>query len=270
MADGMFIRKQDQDVPGGMRHPVHKMAQILDAEDPSRYDFGALQHAVTGTRVPLTTEHGGIMKSNNPFGKVVQGEEIRYAPNGRSQSVDYTPTWIQDAIREDTGMEVVPLAPEPDPDRGDAEAEAKADAQVEAQRRQLQVEAEDAAVVQRAAEEELKRIMAAAEARKPNTVFKVPTPSAIPSPLPVLGQEPIRIKMQGAFGTYKGHCFAYQVEDNMVVLIYGADTETFSPPPSPTPFRLSCGKENFDVYFAGIEFELPIFNCSVQVLIRSQ
>ena len=260
--DSMFVRRP-ADIPGSMQHPKHKAAQLLDAEDPSRYDFGILQHSVQGTRVPLTTDQGGILKSDNPFGQIVQGEEIVYLPGGRSKSKDYTPHWIQtkgvamektetDAATE---SETIPLAPEPDP-----VAEAEADARVEEQRRRTQIEALEGTKKQRVAEAELKRIMESAG---------VLTPEKTNTEGKVQARETIRIKMSGVFGSYKGHCFSYQAEDNMVVLIYDSETETFSPPPSPTPFRLSCGKENFDVYFAGIEFELPVFGCSVQVMIRS-
>ena len=159
-----------------------------------------------------------------------------------------------------TEQDAVPLAPEPE-GQPNAEAKAKADVEVEDQRQRLQTEALEGAQKQRLAEAELRRIMVSAGVMTPektNTEGKVRE-----------SRETVRVKMQGGFGTYKGHCFAYQVEDNMVVLLYDKDTETFSPPPSPTPFRLSCGKDNFDVYFVGMEFELPIFDCSVQVMIRS-
>jgi len=263
--DKMFVQKP-QEVPGALQHPKHKIAQVLDAEDPSRYDFDILQDNIQGTRVPLTTDHGGIMKSDNPFGQVVQGQEIKYLPGDRQVTKEYAPTWLQNKPAEVFPMaavpdqDAVPLAPEPEV-QPDAEAEARADAAVETQRQQVQMEALEGAKKQRLAEDELKRIMVSAGVLTPektNTVDKVQP-----------NRETVRVKMSGAFGTYKGHCFAYQVEDNMIVLLYDKDTETFSPPSSPTPFRLSCDKENFDVYFVGIEFELPVFNCSVQVMIRS-
>ena len=283
--DGMFV-KQPTAVPGALQHPKHKIAQILDAEDPSRYDFNIVQANVQGTRVPLTTEHGGVMKSDNPFGKVVQGEEIVYLPGGRSKSTEYAPEWLQMKAQmlspEET--ETVPLAPAPDQDREASKilamaatvSEGEADAQVEQQRRQVQLDALADTKKQRLAEAELKRIMEAAGALTPektNTVDNVRHPDILPTSvaesLKIRQHEQLMIKMQGAFGTYKGNCAGIQVEDNLVVLIYAEGTDSFSPPPGPTPFRLSCGKESFDVYFVGIEFELPQFGCSLQVLIRS-
>lgn len=80
---------------------------------------------------------------------------------------------------------------------------------------------------------------------------------------------PVKVTLRGPFGTSRSMYRFVQVTDQFVILVYDGDANIFTPPASDTPFKLSCNGEDLDVYFAGVEFELPFFGCGVQVMIRS-
>lgn len=80
---------------------------------------------------------------------------------------------------------------------------------------------------------------------------------------------PVKVTLRGSFGTSRSMYKFVEITDQFVVLVYDGDANIFTPPASDTPFKLSCNSEDLDVYFAGVEFELPFFGCGVQVMIRS-
>lgn len=89
-----------------------------------------------------------------------------------------------------------------------------------------------------------------------------------------LGYDPTEVasqtvKLSGQFGTSRGKYRFVHKTDGFIVLVYDEDANIFSPPASESTFRLSCNGEEHEVYFAGVEFELPFFKCGVQVMIRS-
>lgn len=80
---------------------------------------------------------------------------------------------------------------------------------------------------------------------------------------------PERITMTGYFGTFRGNYMHLYETADLVVLVYDLNSQVFTPPAKPDVFQLSCKDRSFNVYFAGIEFELPFAACGVQVMVRS-
>jgi len=80
---------------------------------------------------------------------------------------------------------------------------------------------------------------------------------------------PTRVKLSGSFGTSRGMYKYVHITDDFVILIYEEDSNIFTPPSSQETFKLSCNKEEYDVYFVGVEFELPFYKTGVQVMVRS-
>ena len=81
---------------------------------------------------------------------------------------------------------------------------------------------------------------------------------------------PERVTMSGYFGTFRGN-YMYLIETpDLVVLVYDTNSQVFTPPAKADVFQLSCKDRSFNVYFAGIEFELPFAACGIQVMVRSK
>lgn len=333
-------------VPDGMAaHTTHKAFAMMDAENPSAYQFNHTQgEGIRGTLVPVPSANGGIKGSDNPFGRIVMGTETRMI-DGRLQEVPFTPTWLGESIKKKRGAQ--PMAPPPAPTEmpspqgtqapvgfpdllgGDQEAIDKADAAVTAQAMEYKEQARVAVEKQAAAETELTDLLQAmnhqeaqrapeptpqpttppvqAPQRQPadtvspqmmqqfnqmmqmwNQMQGAQPPSAPPSaaapavpvqeptPMvePAVGFDPTevaptRVKLSGQFGTSRGQYKFVQITDEFIILVYSDDANIFTPPSSEATFKLSCNKEEYEVYFAGVEFDLPFYECGVQVMIRS-
>jgi hypothetical protein len=346
MNESIFVQAPAT-VPDGMAaHGTHKAFAMMDADNPSDYQFNHTQgEGIRGTLVPVPSANGGIKGSENPFGKIVMGTELRNI-NGVLQEVPFTPTWLGDSIKKKKGAQ--PMAPPPPPTEmpspaqpqaatgfpdllggGDQAAIDQADAAVVELAMAHKARAQVAVNAQAEADTQLTDLIQSmnnkeaqqAPAQMPQTVappVAAPQPQAQPtvSPemmtqfnqmmqlwghmqgQPVTTQAPVappvtppvqaptpqvvpdvgfdpteipptRIKLSGAFGTSRGQYKQVQITDEFIILVYDEDANIFTPPSSEATFKLSCNREEYEVYFAGVEFDLPFYNCGVQVMIRS-
>jgi hypothetical protein len=80
----------------------------------------------------------------------------------------------------------------------------------------------------------------------------------------------VRAKLSGTFGTSRGTYRFMYATDELIILGYGLEANIFTPPASEEHFKLSCNNQEYTVYFLGVEFELPCFECGIQVMIRSE
>jgi hypothetical protein len=314
MSDSIFTMAPSNIPEGAMKHSRHSTCAVLDAEDPSAYRFGHSQHDTQGTLVPIPSPNGGIQGSDNPFGKIVVGEEVRFV-NGRQQSKPFTPTWLADAIpkKRSSAMsaqaepQLQPQDMSPFPsilDAPDPAAQAAADAEVAAMKEESRRRAQAAVDAQAQADAELSDLLSAmnpttaAAPAPPETnrngdvispevwgqMMRAPAPTvqAAPYPTPAApaadtedGYDPsdippTKVKLSGSFGTSRGTYKYVHMTGELVILVYDQDANIFTPPASETPFKLSCNGEEHNVYFAGVEFDLPFFECGIQVMIRSE
>lgn len=344
MSSEQIFMTAPQAMPEGMtQHTTHKAFAMMDADNPSDYQFNHVQgDGIRGTLVPVPSPNGGIKGSDNPFGKIVMGTETKMI-NGRLQEVPFTPTWLGDAIRKKKGAQPMapppPPTPMPDPHsqqndlafpdllgENDFAAKEAADAKVAedaayykeqarlAVQQQAQAEAELAGLIeemnrpqarrdpsptqmlpQTAPAQDMSRIEKKAQPGGPsiqdmqqfaqmmamwNQATNSPAASAVkapdlaPSSEEKLGLdpnevEPTLVKLSGQFGTSRGKYKYVHITDAFVILVYDEDANIFTPPASESTFKLSCNGSEYEVYFAGVEFELPFYKTGVQVMIRS-
>jgi len=261
----VFVQQKKAAVEKGgkaLKRHNYRGITMLDTEKPEEYVFGSAQHADGGTRVPLVSRRGGIEGSQNPYGQVVQGHVI--------------------TCEEDTGFRVVRKLRPAFLDKIEAELSGELDLfEDEA--------APDAPLPPELAAPEL------GEGDMPSTVHDGPVEPAnilgrmmdavTPPPAPTMEEaqvaglqaatflqpvtEKVRVKMQGAFGQYKGVYTHLVVDEQFVVLVHDLDDSAFVPPPAREAFSVSCKGEEYSVYYAGINFELPFINAGVQVMVRS-
>jgi hypothetical protein len=322
MSDSIFTTAPSNIPEGALKSQRHSTCAILDAEDPSAYRFGHSQHDTQGTLVPIPSPNGGIQGSDNPFGKIVVGEEVRFV-NGRAQSKPFTPTWLADAIpkkrssamsaQAEPQLQPQDMSPFPDIlDAPDPAAQAAADAEVAAMKEESRRRAQAAVDAQAQADAELSDLLSAmnpitAAAPPPGPVQSAPpamnrnrdviSPELwkqmltafqamqvqTTAPVGSVGVQepeadgydprdipPTKVKLSGSFGTSRGTYKYVHMTGDLIILVYDQDANIFTPPAAETPFKLSCNGEEHNVYFAGVEFDLPFFECGIQVMIRSE
>jgi hypothetical protein len=260
---------------------------ILDAEDPSEYSYERAQGAVIGTLLPRARRHGGVQGSSNPYGNIVAGEKI--TQQGREP---FQPSWLEQggvptndeaAMPEITSEGIVlESVDEPSPvdiaDQKVAEAQEEREGEFQEQiTRSKDAEAQLAFIMERRAEVstdvspmDVEALCNLLQAHLTGSgMLSVPDPTSVPDLVPPPVSAPqVRVTMQGGFGTYRGqYLFCYDFP-GLIVLVHDLEAPVFSPPPSTDLFNLSCQDSTYDVYFAGIEFELPFAKCGIQVMIR--
>jgi len=79
-----------------------------------------------------------------------------------------------------------------------------------------------------------------------------------------------KVLFNGPFGTYRGTYRHVYVSPDFITLVYDQDAAVYSPPPADTLFTVSCGDKEYEVYFMGIEFDMPCLDGGVQVMIRNK
>jgi hypothetical protein len=268
---------------GGAPVPGMSAVSILDAEDPSEYSYERAQGSVIGTLLPRARRHGGVQGSSNPYGSIVAGEKI--TQQGREP---FQPRWLEQGGVPTTDEVVMPevtsegivleSVDEPSPvetaDQKVAEEQEEREGEFQEQIiRAKDAEAQLASIMERSIEVstdappmDVEALCNLLQAQLTGSgVLSAQAPASAPPPE---SAPQVRVTMQGGFGTYRGqYLFCYDFP-GLVVLVHDLDAPVFTPPPSTDLFNLSCQDSTYDVYFAGIEFELPFAKCGIQVLIR--
>ena len=268
---------------GGAPVPGMSAVSILDAEDPSEYSYERAQGSVIGTLLPRARRHGGVQGSSNPYGSIVAGEKI--TQQGREP---FQPRWLEQGGVPTTDEVVMPeitsegivleSVDEPSPvetaDQKVAEEQEEREGEFHEQiTRAKDAEAQLASIMERSTEvsTDAPPMDVAALCNLLQTQLTGSGMLSAPTTVSAPVQEPppqVRVMMQGGFGTYRGkYLFCYDFT-GLIVLVHDLDAPVFSPPPSTDLFNLSCQDSTYDVYFAGIEFELPFAKCGIQVMIR--
>jgi hypothetical protein len=80
----------------------------------------------------------------------------------------------------------------------------------------------------------------------------------------------VKVLFKGPFGTYRGKYRHIYVNPELIILVYDEDADVYSPRPSGETFTVSAEGQHYEVYFMGIEFEMPCIQGGVQVMIRSK
>jgi len=247
----------------------HRAIALADPDKADEYTFGAMQGAMQGTVLPTTGKRGELRKSRSPFGSIVIGKTFRYK-NGELYDTpeEFEPTQLKAYFRgsetddeQETTLEELAAS--------DPEEELSA---VEKQLRDIMDAAKDMDIPEEAPDSTqtpaptlstkamslmiAEAVQAALRVDKENEEEETPAAK--------------RVRMEGAFGSYRGTYAYVYVEHEFVILVYDTDAQVFSPPKSAEEFSLTCDGITYEVYFPGIEFELPFTDCGIQVMIRRE
>jgi hypothetical protein len=265
MNDG-FIKVADTATKGSTSHSAISLA---DPDTADEYKFGALQGSMQGTIVPTTNRKGELRNSPSPFGSIVVGKTYRYKDGELYDSPEeFEPTHLRAYFNSsDNEAETAPAATSANVPKEVSDAE-----------RQLQaiMDAADHLDIHDAApgDEEIDLLPAPALSTKAMSkmiaeAVRVGLQADVEDTVSKEDPEPIRVKMEGSFGSYRGTYSYVYVEDSFVILVYDREAQVFSPPTSAGEFSVTCDGTTYEVYFPGIEFELPFTDCGIQVMIRS-
>jgi hypothetical protein len=294
MADSQLFIKAPDSNNGGAPVPGMSAVSIMDAEEPSEYGYGRSQGPVIGTLLPRARKHGGVQGSSNPYGSIVTGEKI--TQQGREP---FQPRWLEqdgvptndEVVMPEITSEGIELesVDEPSPaeeaDQKVAEEQEEREGEFQQQiARAKDAEARLASIMERSTEVSTGVPLASPppmdvaalcnllqDRLTGSGVLSPPPPTtALPPEASTLSASQVRVTMQGSFGTYKGQYLVCYDFPGLIVLVHDLDSPVFSPPPSADLFNISCQDSTYDVYFAGIEFELPFAKCGIQVMIRGE
>jgi len=266
MSDG-FIKVADTAPKGSTSH---KAISLADPDTADEYKFGALQGSMQGTIVPTTNKKGELRNSASPFGSIVVGKTYRYKNGALDDSPEeFEPTHLRayfNSADNKTETEQPPSKSTVPKEVSDAEKQLQA---IMDAADHLDVHSDAADV-----EEELEILPTSALSAKAMSkiiveAVRIGLQANTESTVSKEDPEPIRVKMEGSFGKYRGTYSYVYVEDSFVILVYSREAQVFSPPTSDEEFAVTCDGTTYEVYFPGIEFELPFTDCGIQVMIRS-
>lgn len=276
MSDG-FIKAADiqQPTSASTGSSVISMADPSTADD---YTFGAIQGSMTGTVLPRTGRKHELRNSESPFGKIVEGRMFRYV-NGELDEgsiTSFRPTHLRDFYPNSDKEPAKAPVEEVDEDLTEEAADLPEESAAEKQLREIMEEA--AKHTYPVEEEETQEVpvpqsvslkaMSLMVSEAVRTGLKEAELEKGSDELEKDEHEPVKVKMSGSFGSYRGIYEHIYVQGDLVILVYKSDEQVFSPPPREDEFELSCDGNTYEVYFPGIEFELPFTGCGIQVMIR--
>jgi hypothetical protein len=240
--------------------------RVLDAEDPSAYHFDVMAEGQLGTRVPIAAKNdrGGIEGApGNIYGTIFMGKRLTAGADGEG--------W--DALGD-----LPPPSPISVPPRtnGDAPAEPATETELDIQ---SILDKEAAAVAAQAQETHSSNT-----AQPIGHVHQKEMPRPAPTPAPYVGplvpqavqvaletppaEDKIPVTFKGDFGRFRGNYLYVHEDGNMLILIYDLEDPVYSPPKGNTEMSITCGEHTHKVYFLGVEFDLPFFDCGIQVFFK--
>jgi len=294
---------------GGRRTGYKGVTNNSGVED-NAYSMDAMQSGVGGTVLPRRdNDSGGIKGSKNPYGNIVPGVAYRADERGGERTEHYNPTvpcvkaelgveskrplselfdTDGDPLPEEELEEEAPkkrkrrkqpeVLVEPEEEEYEDDDEEEYDEEeTEDEDAEEEEEYEDPT-------EYLRQLHEAQEAAPVPAVYPAPDQSAalIASQTMVTSlqqklsavtpkkRKKKRVTLSGAFGGFKGRYEELIDSPTCICLMFGIDSDVFTPPASLTPFTISCGKENWQVYYAGQDIELPFLKLGMQIFFKTQ
>ena len=285
MSDG-FIKAADiqQPTSASTGSSVISMADPSTADD---YTFGAIQGSMTGTVLPRTGRKHELRNSESPFGKIVEGRMFRYV-NGELDEgsiTSFRPTHLRDFYPNSDKEPAKAPVEEVDEDLTEEAADLPEESEAEKQLREIMEEAakhtypieedeeeyvaEDDKMQEASISQSVSlKAMALMVSEAVRTGLREAELEKGSAELEQDEHKPVRVQMSGSFGSYRGIYEHIYVQGDLVILVYKSDEQVFSPPPREDELELSCDGNTYEVYFPGIEFELPFTGCGIQVMIR--
>lgn len=264
---------REEGAPKGKKHPYGKVVQgrqwVQDGNGGIAQQPWFPQHMVDEIN----------RRSTDPGVSAAAKDRLRKTAMAKAQAAVPVTDTDQDALQ---GIVIPPPnSGFPDIDAGlppERAARIKADAEVRDGKEMRDMLDKKAVNVQREAEAELAAMYATIGGDiMEEVVASVPIPGASASSTASVGTrmppEPppsLRVSLSGAFGKLVGMYRSIKVQTNQLVLTYDLEGNLFSPPPSAEPMTVTCGEEVYEVYFAGIEIELPEYGIGLQVMILSE
>lgn len=244
--NGLFVKKEEQE-KNSRAHKTYKQFSYVEdvKQEGNDYQFDTMQDGQQGTRVPITSQYGGV-EGGGAYGKVVQGSVITAGPNGEG-FVPIKPLIPSFAQEEE----------EPVPEHEKVAGQSN---HADAIRQLMQAQPQQA--VQQPIPQQVPYHHTQPQLTAPPVDFSQTLPAPEPEPI-------VEAKLSGPFGSFKGKYTHIIVKEDLLVLVYPEDASVFSPPANGESFKISCQQGDYSVYFVGIEFDLPFIGKSVQVMIRN-
>jgi len=247
--NSMFIRKEAgaDERPNPVSQGINsRFFRMTDSERENYVSTVDESLGLPVTPVPRALDSGRpVDPTMSRFGRTVVGHHIRVMPGGGEEVLgEFIPAAL--ASEEDL---------EPEEERTDQEDESGSEVQTLI----------DAAVAEALVEREVQK---AAPAPVPQVEREAQ--KAAPSPQDILPGASVRVKMEGAFGSYRGKYKRLVLDGRFVVLCYDIDTAVFTPPAGTGAFVLSCAEREMTVHFLGIQFELEELGLGFQVMVVEQ
>jgi hypothetical protein len=268
---GVFLKagKAQADLPAGAA-PVKKFQgiHVMGAEDPSAYSFNTIEEGVQGTRVPIAAKNkrGGIEGDpGNIYGTVVLGKKLTASADGDG--------WA-------TLGDIEPPSPQKMPEvRRETKAiDPKAELDIQ------EILDKEAAAAQAQAAETHSSTTPAGHLHERSVPTQYPQGAPmqaapvyagplVPQAMQAIAEIPedtpkIAATFAGEFGKFRGNYLYVHQDGQMLILIYELGDPVYSPPKGNTEMTITCGGVEHTVYFLGVEFDLPFFDCGIQVFFK--
>jgi hypothetical protein len=288
----LFVKEEVKDAPDGARSLHDGRLFMPDAETADKYQFNVRTAAGIGTIVPCRNRTGGIEGGHtSSYGQIVPGHVITAGMDGTGEVA----VEVNRPEHLEHGINI------PREAWGDAQKVAKATKRTNGQQpprlvRGGSTQQQNAEAIEELIETgpsfeqamrpqtpveptEIKGIFQGEPPKDPDVEMQVPEPVVTAAPeyeaptyqdpgqqvLPPHAPEVYRVVFKGDFGKFRGKYIGMDIQEELLILTHNSGAAVFSPPSSDQPFKLSCNEDAYQVYFFGIEFEMPDLNIGVQV-----
>ena len=235
-----------------------RQTQIGDSEYATEGGAGPMGMSAT-TVVPKANDLGGLASGAHVLGAIAQGQHfVGDVPTGKCGMHDSVVDTPVTAPTVDT-TPIQPAVAKPEISQEEFDAEMRGILGEGAF-------AEDDSTVEKKKKKKKKK-----QRREQEQECHVRTDPAPQHTYEAPIKEPIRVKISGdSLGTYRGKFAEVTIQSDIISLIVHEDADVFTPPASNDLLTISCEGEEYGVYFAGLEVELPFHKQIAQIYFRNK